>query len=48
MSLEEKIRALGFQLACREVYGENSKDYFDKKREHDRLLYKLNKIQKKS
>ena len=45
--LSEEVRRLGYDLATREIYGENSKSYFDKKRKHDRALYKLNKLEKK-
>jgi len=47
-TLKERIRELGYQLACRELYGENSKDYYHKKREHDKLLNKLYQIEKRS
>jgi hypothetical protein len=46
-ALKEAIRSLGYKLACREIYGENSKSYFQMKREHDRLLNKLYRIEKK-
>ena len=45
--LSEEVRQLGYDLATREIYGENSKSYFDKKRKHDRALYKLNRLEKK-
>ena len=45
--LSEKVRELGYRLAVREIYGENSKSYFDLKREHDRILYRLNRLEKK-
>jgi|DEB0MinimDraft_10_1074344.scaffolds.fasta_scaffold38223_3 hypothetical protein len=47
MWLAAEVRELGHQLAVREIYGENSKDYFDTKRKHDRALYRLNRIEKK-
>ena len=47
-NLESKIRELGYQLAVREIYGENTPEYFAKKKEHDRLLEKLERMQKKS
>lgn len=46
--LKERLRALGYQLACREIYGENSKDYYDKKREHSKLLNKLYGLEKRN
>jgi len=46
-NLESTIRELGYQLAVREIYGENTPEYFAQKRIHDRLLRKLDRIQKK-
>jgi hypothetical protein len=39
--LQSKIRTLGYQLACREIYGENTPAYFELKRQHNSLLHKL-------
>lgn len=39
--LQSKIRTLGYQLACREIYGENTPAYFELKREHSALLHKF-------
>jgi hypothetical protein len=47
LSLKEAVRDLGYQLAVREIYGENTPDYFKLKREHDRLLDKLYRIEKR-
>ena len=46
-NLESTIRELGYQLAIREIYGENTPEYFAKKRIPDRLLRKLDRMQKK-
>jgi hypothetical protein len=46
-SLKERVRELGYKLAVREIYGENSQDYYNKKKEHQDLLNKLYKIEKK-
>jgi len=48
MTLQEKIRDLGYKLAVREVYGENTPTYFNLKREHDRMLRKLYELEKRS
>ena len=45
--LADEVRELGYQLAVREIYGENSKEYFDTKRKHDRALHRLNRLEKK-
>ncbi len=47
-TIKERVRALGYQLACRELYGENSKEYYSKKREHDTLLYRLYQKEKRT
>ena len=47
-AMEEKLRELGYQLACREIYGENTPEYYELKREHGRLLQKLYRLQKRS
>lgn len=46
--LTSAVRKLGYQLAVREIYGENSQNYYDKKYEHRTLLNKLYKLEKKS
>ena len=46
-SLKAAIRELGYQLAVRELYGENTPEYFQKKRSHERLLNKLYRLEKK-
>jgi hypothetical protein len=48
MTLQEKIRDLGYKLAVREVYGENTPAYFNLKREHDKMLRKLYELEKRS
>jgi hypothetical protein len=44
--LQESIRTLGYQLACRELYGENTPDYYRQQKHHDYLLSKLYRLQK--
>lgn len=46
-NLETMVRSLGHQLAVREIYGENSSDYRKKRSEHNKLLRKLYRLQKK-
>ena len=45
-SLRAKVRALGYQLACREIYGENTPAYYNLKKEHNYLLQKLYRLEK--
>ena len=45
-NLKQKVRSLGYQLACREIYGENTPAYFNLKREHNYLLQKLYRLSK--
>jgi hypothetical protein len=40
-NLESKVRKMGYQLAVRELYGENTPEYYRRKRLHDRLLEDL-------
>ena len=47
-TLEAKVRQLGYQLACREIYGENTPDYHKQRRYHQHLLNKLDQLQKKN
>lgn len=46
-TLTESIRKLGYQLAVREIYGENTPEYFKLKREHNYLLARLYRLEKK-
>lgn len=46
--LNSRLRSLGYQLAVREIYGENTPDYFKLKREHDKILGKVYFIEKRS
>ena len=46
--LNSAVRKLGYQLAVREIYGENSQNYYNKKYEHRTLLNKLYKLEKRS
>jgi len=45
-TLQQEVRALGYQLACKEIYGENTPAYYALKREHNFLLQKLYRLQK--
>ena len=45
--LSSQVRREGYDLAVRELYGENSKDYFDKRRAHNKTLFQLYRIEKK-
>jgi hypothetical protein len=47
-SLKAKIRELGYKLAVREIYGENTPAYYDLKWEHKRLLDKLYYLEKRA
>ena len=47
-NLETAVRELGYQLACREIYGENCAEYFMLKEKHNKLLYKLYRLQKRN
>ena len=40
-NLEASVRELGYQLACREIYGENTPAYFELKKHHNNLLQRL-------
>lgn len=44
--LESDLRALGYSLAVREIYGENSIDYRKKRGQYLKLLRKLYRLQK--
>jgi hypothetical protein len=46
--LQEQIRRLGYQLAVREIYGENTPAYYDLVWEHRRMLDRLYKLEKRS
>jgi len=46
--LTARIRELGYQLAVREIYGENTPEYFKLKRTHDNLLDKLYRLERRS
>jgi hypothetical protein len=45
-TLQEELRSLGYKLACKEIYGENTPAYYALKREHNYLLQKLYRLQK--
>ena len=47
-SIALKVRTLGYQLACREIYGENTPEYYELRRVHSRLLQRLYKLEKRS
>jgi len=44
--LESKVRELGCQLAVREMRGENRFAYHQLRKHHNRLLVKLNRLNK--
>lgn len=46
-TLQENIRKLGYQLAVREIYGENTPDYYNLKSQHMGLLDKLYQLEKR-
>lgn len=46
-TLREKIRKLGYQLAVREMYGENTPAYYDLVWDHRRMLAQLYKLEKR-
>ena len=45
--IRESIRKLGYQLAVREIYGENTPDYYNLKSQHAGLLDKLYELEKR-
>ena len=47
-NLRSKIRKLGYQLATKEIYGENTFEYFQLKKTHNRLLARLYRMEKRS
>jgi len=44
--LESEVRDLGYQLAVREMRGDNGFEYHGLRRHHNYLLAKLNRINK--
>ena len=47
IKLESELRAVGYQLAMREMRGDNSPSFHSLRRHHDNLLvslYSLNKV----
>lgn len=46
--IKENVRKLGYQLAVREIYGENTPDYYKQKRAHGDMLHKLYKLEKRT
>lgn len=48
LTLEQEVRALGYQLAVREIYGDNSPPYHKLRSQHYKLLRKLYNRDKKS
>ena len=46
-NLENRVRDLGYELATRELYELFGRVYWGKKREHDRLLAKLYRKEKR-
>ena len=47
-SIKEQVRKLGYQLAVREIYGENTPSYFSLKWKHQEMLNKLYKLEKRT
>jgi len=47
-SLQSEVRKLGYELAVREIYGENTPSYHKERRHHLYLLNKLERLQKKN
>lgn len=47
-NLQEKIRKLGYELAVREMYGENTPAYYDLVWEHRRMLARLYALEKRT
>ena len=47
-TLRESIRKLGYQLAVREIYGENTPAYYQLKRSHEDLLDQLYRREKRA
>jgi hypothetical protein len=46
--IKSRVRELGYQLAVREIHGENTPNYFKAKRAHNELLNKLYRIEKRT
>jgi|SaaInlV_125m_DNA_1040241.scaffolds.fasta_scaffold237492_2 hypothetical protein len=46
--LRAKIRELGYQIATKEIYGENTFEYFELKQLHNRLLARLYRMEKRN
>ena len=45
-TLESEVRQLGYQLAVREMRGENGFAYHQLRKHHNHLLAKLNRVNK--
>ena len=45
-TLESEVRDLGYQLAVREIRGDNGFAYHQLRKHHNRLLTKLNRLNK--
>lgn len=45
-TLESEVRQLGYQLAVREMRGENGFSYHQLRKHHNHLLVKLNRLNK--
>jgi len=43
-----KLRKTGYELAVREIHGENTPDYYNKRKAHDEDLYKLYRLEKRA
>lgn len=45
-TLESEVRKVGFQLAVREMQGDNGFHYYKLRKHHNYLLAKLNRLNK--
>lgn len=45
--LAAKLRKTGYELAVREIHGENTPEYYSEMRKHQDELYKLYKLEKR-
>lgn len=46
VNLESEVRQVGYQLAVKEIYGENGSAYYQLRKHHNYLLAKLNRLNK--
>jgi len=48
LKISHALRELGYHLAVREMYGENTPDYYQKKDYHRNLLNKLYNLERRA